>query len=252
MGKLEIRYESIHLEKPISEQKALEEGSYCRIFCVDGQILKKECFYKHVPDSIYWYTPTLDDVIELLSQLRSEYPTGSIILVKREPYLDYIIEIDHCYEGENPVYTGGNSFVYNHLQEEIYSVSFDENDQADDPLFKTFYDGIVYYRFYYSENGELDHLSGWSQFQEDLTRSEIDFFLPGFIENNPYFGDNTMLPTFYSKDSFVLKKKPEPVIIQKMDFKQLPKKQPSFYRRYPNEIWLSIILLIILLILFFG
>jgi hypothetical protein len=251
MEKLEIRYESIHLENPISEQKALEEGSYCRIFCVDGQILKKECFYKRVPDSIYWYTSTLDDVTELLSQLRSEYPTGSIIFVKREPYLDYIIETNHWYEGEDPVYTGGNSFVYNHLQLEIYRGSFDEKNQSDD-LFKSFHDGIVYYSFYYSKNGELDHLIGWGSSGGELSRSDIDYFLPGFIENNPYYANDTMYPEFYSKDSFVLKEKPEPVIIQKMNFKQLSKKQPSFYRRYPDEIWLSIILLIILLILFFG
>lgn len=248
MEKFEISYETKYLETPLSEQEALESGDYCMFFRLDGQLVKKTCFYKHTFESIYWYTDILYGVSELLSRLRSEYPQGSIILVKREPYLDYTIETAHWYEEEDPVYTGGTFMLFNHLMQEIYWSSFDEKNQVDDECFKTYYDGINYYRFYYTETGELAYLYGWSEFQERLSPAEIEHYLPGFLQNNPYFATDTPFPEFYSKDSFVLKEKPAPVK-EKPRYVPAPTREESFYRRYSNEIWLLVVLLIIVLVL---
>lgn len=234
------------------EEEALKSGDYCKLFSLDGVVTRKEYYYQHDLDSVYWYTDSIHGVSELLTQLRLNYPQGSIVLVKREPYLDYTVETAHWYEGEVPVYTGGALTIYTHLSEELYSRQFDEHNQTEE-VFKTFYDGIEYYRFCYSAHGALDRLEGWSEFQESLNRSEIDYFLPGFIQKHPYFADDTPFPQCYSKEHFVLKEKPKPVVTKRLaDLEPTPETPASFYRRYAHEIWLSAALLLILLVLFLG
>ncbi|MET0393811.1 MAG: GNAT family protein, partial [Chitinophagaceae bacterium] len=92
-----VSFEDYYSGKLLSDQEALLQENYTKVFSIDGAVKKKEEYTKKKLDNIVFYKSVGEDDLPVINSIRSEYGAVSFVLVEREMSGSYRIETGRAF-----------------------------------------------------------------------------------------------------------------------------------------------------------